>query len=448
MKKLIVLDVVGLSKKALDKNKPPNILRILEQGFEGVIVPTFPAVTCSVQASIASGTTPSEHGIIANGYYDKVLKQVNFWEQSSNLVERPRIWDVLKKSNPGIKTAVLFWQNSLFIESDIVVTPKPIHLDSGMVMWCYSKPVNFYEKLVEHLGSFDLRSYWGPLASLKSSQWIIDAAKYTIKMQNPNLLLVYLPHLDYSAQKNGPESQQYAKSVGELDELIGSFLLFLNSKFKDEYEIMIISEYSFNTVTNSVSPNKILKKEGLLKTRTISGKEYLDFEMSNAFAMSDHQIAHVYTQPGYDDQVLEIFQETNGISKILNSETQKTMNIKNNRSGDLIFCANEDTWFNYYWWETSEVAPEFTFNVDIHRKPGYDPLELFMDTDTKKISHNTSLIKGSHGVFDTKKQDNLPIIGTTLKCDFKNNVVDMTQIAPTIADFFNIKNYFPNNSIL
>ena len=296
MKKLIVLDIVGLSKQELDKAKPTNILQILGSGFQAVLKPSFPAVTCSAQASILSGFFPSEHGIVANGYYDKNLLQVSFWEQSSHLVEKPRIWDILKKSNSGIKTAVLFWQNSLFINSDIVLTPKPIHLDKEMVMWCYSKPPNFYENLVKKLGSFDLKWYWGPFVSLKSSQWIINAAKYTIQNEKPHLLFVYLPHLDYAAQKNGPESQQYKKSIAELDDLIGEFLRFLDSQFKDEYEIIILSEYNFNTVKHSISPNQILKNEGFLKTRKISGKEYLDFEYSKAFAMVDHQIAHVFTK--------------------------------------------------------------------------------------------------------------------------------------------------------
>jgi len=448
MKKLIVIDIVGLSKKELDKTKPPNILQILGNGFQAVLKPSFPAVTCSVQASITSGFFPSEHGIVANGYYDKNLYQVSFWEQSASLVEKPRIWDILKKSNPRIKTAVLFWQNSLFINSDIVVTPKPMHLDSGMVMWCYSKPTDFYDKLSEKLGSFDLTWYWGPFVSLKSSQWIINAAKYTIQSEKPDILFVYLPHLDYAAQKHGPESQQYRESIVELDDLIGEFLMFLDSEFKNEYEIMLLSEYNFNSVKYSISPNQILKKEGLLNTRKISGKEYLDFEFSNAFAMADHQIAHVFTKSGYEEQVSEIFQKTNGVSKIINKESQKTFKIQHSRSGDLILCANDDAWFNYYWWEDSNIAPEFAFNVDIHRKPGYDPLELFLDPQTKKISHDTSLIKGSHGIINTINKDNLPIFGTTLNCRSKDDVIKSTQIGSTIVDFFNIKNQFPNNSIL
>ncbi len=80
MKKLIVLDIVGLSKNQFEKIKPPNISKLLEHGWYDSFEPSFPAVTSSVQASIFSGTYPSEHGIIANGYYDNVIKQISFWE--------------------------------------------------------------------------------------------------------------------------------------------------------------------------------------------------------------------------------------------------------------------------------------------------------------------------------------------------------------------------------
>ena len=274
MKKLIVLDIVGLSKKHYDQIKPKNISKILEHGSVSSFQPSFPAVTCSVQASIFSGTYPSEHGIISNGYYDKILKHVSFWEQSSNLVNSPRIWDILKENMPDFKSGLLFLQNSLYANSDVVITPKPIHLDDKMIMWCYSKPENFYEKISESLGNFDLKSYWGPFSSIKSSNWIINSAKKTIETHKPDLLITYLPHLDYTSQKFGPESNEFRESVIELDNLLGDFLLFLDQDFKNEYEIIILSEYTFNSVNKSISPNLILRQHGLLTTRRIEAVSY------------------------------------------------------------------------------------------------------------------------------------------------------------------------------
>ena len=432
MKKLIVLDIVGLSKKQYAEIKPQNISKILEKGSVSSFKPSFPAVTCSVQASIFSGTYPSEHGIISNGYYDQILKHVSFWEQSSDLVNSPRIWDTLKKILPDSKSGLLFLQNSLYANSDVVITPKPIHLDDKMIMWCYSKPENFYEKISESIGNFDLKSYWGPFSSIQSSNWIINSAKKTIETHKPDLLIVYLPHLDYTSQKFGPDSDEFKESVMELDNLLGDFSLFLNQEFNDEYEIIILSEYTFNSVSKSISPNLILRQAGLLSTRRIEGKDYIDYEFSKAFAMVDHQIAHIYINPGYEDEVYQILKNKN-LGIILDSKLQKELKINHPKSGNLILCANTDSWFNYYWWDDVKYAPDFTFSVDIHRKPGYDPLELFFDFKTKQISHDTSLIKGSHGLIPT--DDNLPLIGTSFNSNL-DKIVSAIDIKQLIMNFF------------
>ena len=433
MKKLIVLDIVGLSKKQFEKIKPKNISHIFENGSYTSFEPSFPAVTCSVQASIFSGTYPSEHGIIANGYYDEIFKQVSFWEQPSDLVKMPRIWDLLKKNNPTFSSGLLFLQNSLYANSDVIISPKPIHLDQKMIMWCYSKPENFYEKITKSLGDFDLKSYWGPFASLKSSNWIINSAKITIQNHVPDLLVVYLPHLDYASQKFGPESEEFNKSVHELDDLIGDFVHFLNQEFCDVYEIMVLSEYAFNEVNNSISPNLLLRQHGFLSTQRIEGKDYIDFESSKAFAMVDHQIAHIYIKPGYEDDV-NSFLENKNIGTILDNKLKKDLKIHHIKSGNLILCSHSNSWFNYYWWEDDKYAPDFTFNVDIHRKPGYDPLELFIDFKTKTISHDLSLIKGSHGLI-SEDEMNLPLIGTSFESKL-NEKISVITIKDIIQKFF------------
>ncbi len=431
MKKLIVLDIVGLSKKQFEKLKPKNISKILEHGSYGSFEPSFPAVTCSVQASIFSGTFPSEHGIIANGFYDDILKQVSFWEQSSSLVNSPRIWDVLKKNKPNFSSGLLFLQNSLYANSDIVISPKPIHLENKMIMWCYSKPENFYEKIAHSIGNFDLQSYWGPFSSLQSSEWIINSAKKTIENHSPDLLVVYLPHLDYTSQKFGPESIEFKKSVIELDDLIGDFMLFLNQKYQNTYGMMILSEYTFNDVNTSISPNLLLRQHGLLSCRRIEEKDYIDYEFSKAFAMVDHQIAHIYIKSGYENDVYSVLKNS---GTILDKKLQKDLRINHPKSGNLILCSETNSWFNYYWWDDIKFAPDFTFDVDIHRKPGYDPLELFLDFKTKKISHDTSLIKGSHGLI-SKDDENLPLIGTSFQAHI-NNKISIVEIKDQIQNFF------------
>ncbi|HXG07343.1 MAG TPA: alkaline phosphatase family protein, partial [Nitrososphaera sp.] len=164
----IVIDVVGLEQQHLDSGLTPNISKLVGSGEAAPMEPVFPALTCTVQASILSGKYPREHGIVANGLYDRDTFSVSFWEQPSSLVKTQRVWDVTRHN--GAKTAVLFWQNTMYANSDIVVTPRPIHLDDKMLMWCYSKPVGYYERLKEKFGEFDLATYWGPLASIKSSE--------------------------------------------------------------------------------------------------------------------------------------------------------------------------------------------------------------------------------------------------------------------------------------
>ena len=260
----ILLDVVGLEQKHLDSGLAPNIAKIAENGEGAKLEPTFPAVTSTVQASILSGKYPREHGIIANGFYDRSTYSVSFWEQSSSLVQAQRLWDTIKQRNSK-KTAVLFWQNTMYANSDIVVTPRPIHLDDKMVMWCYSKPPGYYEKLKEKFGDFNLASYWGPLASFKSSEWIANAAEYTLQNERPNLLFVYIPHADYSAQRFGKGAVQVRDDLKKADEIVGRLVQKATDLgIKEETQFIIISEYAFNDVNGAIPLNLGLQTPVLL----------------------------------------------------------------------------------------------------------------------------------------------------------------------------------------
>ncbi|MGI0048969.1 MAG: alkaline phosphatase family protein, partial [Nitrososphaera sp.] len=287
MKYSIVLDIVGLEHGHLDSGLVPNIAKLAESGESASLEPVFPAVTCTVQASMLSGKHPRDHGIVANGLYDRDTHSVSFWEQPSSLVRAERAWDVARRN--GAKTAALFWQNTMYANSDIVVTPRPIHLDDKMVMWCYSRPAGYYEKLKEKFGEFDLARYWGPLASAKSSEWIANAAEYTLENERPNMLFVYIPHVDYSAQRFGKDALQVRDDLKKADEIVGQ-LVDKASKMgiADQAQFTIVSEYGFNAVKGAVPLNLVLRDAGLLSVRTIQGKEYLDLEYSKAFAMVDH----------------------------------------------------------------------------------------------------------------------------------------------------------------
>lgn len=388
----VVIDVVGLEYDRI--GDLPNIAKIAEGGQAARMEPVFPAVTCTVQASALSGKYPSEHGIISNGLYDKDRYSVSFWEQPSKLVKSERIWDIAKRRNPATKTAVLFWQNSMYAQSDIVVTPRPLHTETGMIMWCYSRPVGYYEELKQKLGEFNLARYWGPLASHESSEWICSAAEYTLEKHRPDMTFVYIPHVDYSAQRFGKNSAQARDDLKKADEMVGRIVSkTAELGIKDQTQFTIFSEYAFNDVSGAVPLNVALRDAGLLATRTIKEKEYVDFEFSDAFAMVDHQIAHVYVKDGRIGEAKKAIEDIKGVDSLLHTEEEKKkLGISHPRSGDIIAISNIDKWFSYYWWHDAEKAPDFARTVDIHRKPGYDPVELFFDPRTKSIPDRKSVV--------------------------------------------------------
>ena len=396
MKHSIVLDIVGLEYRHLDSGLLPNIEKIAQSGEAATLEPVFPAVTCTVQASLLSGRYPGEHGIVANGMYDRSAHAVSFWEQPSSLVQAKRVWD--DKQNRATKTAVLFWQNTMYASSDIVVTPRPIHLDDKMLMWCYSRPVGYYERLKEKFGEFDLASYWGPLASPKSSEWIANAAEYTLEYERPNLLFAYIPHVDYSAQRFGRESAQVKGDLKKADEIVGRLVnKTAGLGIGDETQFVIVSEYGFNDVKGAVPLNLVLRDAGLLEVRTIQDKEYLDYEYSKAFAMVDHQVAHIFVKDGFVNDAKKVLEATAGVDRVLDDGGKKELLIDHVRSGELVAISEKDGWFSYYWWHDESKAPEFARRVDIHRKPGYDPAELFVDMKTRSIPLDAGLVRGSHG---------------------------------------------------
>jgi predicted AlkP superfamily pyrophosphatase or phosphodiesterase len=267
-------------------------------------------------------------------------------------------------------------------------------------MWCYSRPPGYYEELKYKFGEFNLASYWGPLASQESSGWIVRAALDTLEYQRPNFMFVYIPHIDYSAQKFGKNSKAMQNDLNKADEFVGNIVQKVKDLgLEDETLFIIFSEYSFNDVRASVPLNQKLRDANLLAIRNIHEKEYLDLEYSTAFAMVDHQIAHIYVKKGFEDKTRKVLENVDGVDVVLTSVEKKKLKIDHKeRSGDIIAISDRDKWFNYNWWYDGEKAPKFTRTIDIHRKPGYDPLELCLDYNTKSISQDTSLIRGSHGL--------------------------------------------------
>lgn len=399
MQRTLVINCAALSRTYLtDADVAPSLAALAAGGQLLDLVPSFPALTCSVQATLTTGVSPAEHGIVANGFYDRDLAEVRFWEQSAGLVQQTRAWSN-RSDRPTV--AMLFWQNSLYADVDCMITPKPMHTDQGLLNDCYSRPAGLYADLREHLGEFPLHHYWGPMAALPSSQWIAKATEHAWRTMAPDLCLTYLPHLDYNTQRLGPDAAGLADDIRALDALVGRLAEMARA---DGGRVIVLSEYSLSPVERAVALNRVLRDAGLLSLRELGGREYLDPGGCRAFAMVDHQVAHIYFPPGPGGapgadvaDVARLLDETDGVAEVLDRPTQAGRGIDHRRSGELIAVADSDAWFSYYWWLDDDRAPDFARGVDIHNKPGYDPVELFADPATRSIPLDASLVRGSHG---------------------------------------------------
>jgi predicted AlkP superfamily pyrophosphatase or phosphodiesterase len=401
-KHVLVLDLVCLTLDHLqDRAATPNLNALAERGYAVSLTPPFPAVTCTAHATLTTGTSPREHGVVCNGMFEQDRYAIRFWDQPTSMVKQPKIWETLKQRDPSATSALLFFQNTMFASADVVVTPAPIHLDEGLVPWCYSKPVGFYEQLEQMHGGFQLPWYWGPLAGAKSSEWIAKAALDTLEQHRPALTFVYLPHLDYNTQRFGAQSDQFKADLATMDRIVGEIVAGVERLgLADDTAIVLLSEYAMTDVHRPVVLNRELRQRGLLAVREIGGREYLDVELSPAFAMVDHQMAHVFVnkgQPGQEATVRAALESIPGVEKVLDRAEQAAYEIDHPSSGDFVVIAEADAWFTYYWWLDDEKAPPYAREIDIHRKPAYDPVELFFDPATRSIPIRPELVRGSHG---------------------------------------------------
>ena len=358
--------------------------------------PVFPAVTCTAQASFRTAAAPSVHGMVSNGLFFADLKKVMFWEQASSLVEGGRIWDGFRKR--GGRVGMIFWQQSLGESVDLVLSPAPIHKHGGgMIQDCYSRPDGLYRRLAGKIGRpFNLMNYWGPLASRRSSDWIADATFSIMEGRDaPDVLFSYLPHLDYDLQRHGPDSAAARRAVDVLGEYLGRLREHAKAH---EYDYVVFGDYAIEAVTQpAIFPNRRLRERGLFATRSIKEMSYPDFFSSRAFAVADHQVAHVYAAPDAVAEAAEALRDLPGVEALLDRAAQKSAGVDHPRGGDLIAVARPGAWFAYPWWEGKNAAPDFASHVDIHNKPGYDPCELFFGWPPLRVSSDVARVRGTHG---------------------------------------------------
>jgi len=441
--RLAIINVVGLTE-ALVGEHTPRILEFVKRGALANISPAFPAVTCTAQSNYLTGKNPAQHGIVGNGWFNRELAEIHFWKQSNHIVQSPKLWDALhvqsEIANRKSSIVNLFWWFNMYSSVDFSITPRPVYrADGGKIFDIYSWPYSIREEIKKDLGEFPFFGFWGPAAGIKTprgsadcaTRWIAESAKWIENKFSPTLNLIYLPHLDYNLQRHGTydvSGNLHPKIIPDLraiDSIVGDLIDFFRSR---EVEIILLSEYGITNVDTPVHLNRIFRERGWLAIKDELGLEILDAGASKVFAVADHQVAHIYlNDASLENSVREVLEKTSGVEKVLGKAEKIAAGIDHSRAGDLIAVAQENAWFTYYYWLDDARAPDFARTIDIHRKPGYDPAELFLDPKIafpklkiarrllqKKLGFrmlmdviplDATLVKGSHGRVSANKKD-------------------------------------------
>jgi predicted AlkP superfamily pyrophosphatase or phosphodiesterase len=417
MQKTAVLNVVGLTPSMLGASMPA-LSAWARDAAVARISSAFPAVTCTAQSDYLTGRYPDTHGIVGNGWYGREDAEVKFWKQSNRLVHAPKIWETARAADPSFTCANLFWWFNMYSTAEYSVTPRPMYpADGRKVPDVYTTPPALRDELQSALGTFPLFEFWGPRASIRSTRWIAESAKEVDRRFNPTLTLVYLPHLDYNLQRVGPGDPAAAADLTQVDEVCGDLIRHFESAGA---QVIVLSEYGLQDVSSPIHLNRVLRERGLLAVRQEMGHDVIDPGASAAFAVADHQIAHVYVNdPSRAHEVRALLEQTPGVEAVLDQAGKRAHRIDHARAGDLIAVSKPGSWFTYYYWLDDRRAPDYARTVDIHRKPGYDPVELFVDPAIRVpaltvgwklakrkaglrslldvIPLDASLVKGSHG---------------------------------------------------
>lgn len=400
MKPVLLLDVVGLTSTALAHM--PRLRQLAASGWQSELATVLPAVTCSVQSTMLTGLSPAEHGIVGNGWYFRELGDVYLWRQHNRLVEGEKLWEAARRARGEYSSANVCWWYAMGMTTDVTVTPRPIyHADGRKSPDAYVRPAALHDDLVGRFGEFPLFTYWGPTADITSSRWIVDATRHVLRTHAPDLTMAYVPHLDYDLQRFGPTSPQADAAAAELDATLAPLL---DDAANQGVTMLVVSEYGIADADRPVHLNRILRREGLLEVYVQDGKEQLDPWTSRAFAVADHQVAHVYLgdqqDPALRRRVTDLLRGVPGVDEVLDREAQARYGLDHERSGDLVVVAEPGAWFTYYFWLDDARAPEYARGVDIHRKPGYDPAELFFDPADRlaKAKAGLNLVKKKVGL--------------------------------------------------
>ena len=465
MQRTAVINVVGLTDSLIGAHTP-RISAFRQQGASARIVPAFPAVTCTAQSTYLTGTTPSEHGIVGNGWYNRELAEVQFWRQSNHLVRGRKLWEELRERDPKFTCAKLFWWYNMYSSADYSITPRPMYpADGRKVFDIYTWPYSIRTEMKKDLGEFPFPAFWGPAAGVQTpqgppdaaSRWIAESAKWIENKCRPTLSLIYLPHLDYNLQRHGPFTAATGgyvlnpaiiSDLRSIDKIVGGLIDFFAGQ---SVQVILLSEYGITTVDRAVHLNRVFRTAGWLSIKEELGLELLDCGASRVFAMADHQVAHIYlNDPSLEEQVRSMIPgKGEGVAEVMGKKEKIAAGVDHPRAGDFIAVAEPNAWFTYYYWLEDSGAPDFARTVDIHRKPGYDPVELFLNPEMKLpkvrigwrllqkklgfrmlmdvIPLDATLVKGSHGRRPDNPSD-CPVLLSPKPNLLSNSTIEATDV--------------------
>jgi len=441
--RVAVLNVVGLSRGLLACGMPRLAARAERDGVQS-FRPSFPAVTSTVQASMLTGLDVAEHGVVGNGWYGREGAEVRFWRQSNRLVRGRKVWEAMRERAPGATCANLFWWFNMHSSADWSITPRPLYPASGRKVFdVHTQPMDLRGEVKRALGDFPFPAFWGPVAGIASSRWIAEAARWIEKRERPTLQLVYLPHLDYGLQKFGPGAPEIGAELAAIDEVAGALADDLEA---EGVKVLVVSEYGISEVRRPVHLNRVFRERGWLAIKDELGRDALIPGDSKAFAVADHQVAHVYVNDATIlAEVRRAVAEVPGVAEVRSgAELWGAGSVAAERGGDWVASAEPDAWFTYYFWDDDRRAPDFARCVDIHRKPGYDPAELFLDPEIRFpklavarhlakvkagmrslleiVPLDASLVRGSHGRDDAPEAELPVLIGAAREAERAGDV--------------------------
>jgi predicted AlkP superfamily pyrophosphatase or phosphodiesterase len=423
MQPLVLVNTVGLTSRHLPH--APRLHALAAVGWQRPLDEVIPAVTCTAQATMLTGKRPQAHGIVGNGWLYRDTMEVRFWQQSNRLVQAEPVYVTARKRlaerGRRFRCAKLFWWFNQGADVEISVTPKPHYgADGNKAFDILAEPDDWSGRLKRTIGDFPFPTFWGPMAGLACSEWIGRAAADVLAGPDgpPELTLVYLPHLDYDTQRLGPQGCDWPRLAGELDRACAPLLDAARSVGA---RVWVTNEYAHLQVDQPILLNRVLRQAGWLAARGGPFGEQLDTFGSRAFAVCDHQIAHVYLRDPRDAAaVRELVGGTAGVDGVFAGPERAEIGLDHPRAGDVVALSRPSAWFAYPFWLDDRQAPDYARTVDIHRKPGYDPCELFLDPAlplpklrvarrlvAKKLGFRSlfdvipldpSLVRGSHGL--------------------------------------------------